>query len=169
MSKLWSKAAEGVCGCRAEQYSSFYIWQHRRTTVLLITVLLSSVTSLVPCDLSQPTQHAVHYPSPKNTASESERLWPERWTLTQRRYVQICSSLKYFVFTSSVAQKLVSATPDIFCCSVKQQQLLFILISTINHVYTQQLNQKWVSVSWWLSAQLSHCSAFQCKHVSKSN
>lgn len=46
-------------------------------------------------------------------------------------------AVKSFGFTSSVAQKLARATLNIFCYSVKQQQLLFILISTINRVNTQ--------------------------------
>lgn len=59
---------------QGQQYSSFYIWQHRLTTVWLITLLLSSVTSVAPGDLSPPTAH--HQPSPKHSVHDkSESLW----------------------------------------------------------------------------------------------
>ncbi len=68
----WPVAPRCLCSCRAEQYGSFYIWQHRLTTVLLITLPLSSVTSVAPCDLPPPTTHPTHshQPSPKYSA------WP---------------------------------------------------------------------------------------------
>lgn len=104
-SPWWPVAPWCLCSCRAEQYSSFYIWQHRLTTVLLITLPLSSVTSVAPCDLSPPTHQTAAHPPP-NTVPDPWQKWKplpgQEISDSDLRHDEICrKKLLFFLYQDS--------------------------------------------------------------------
>lgn len=136
----WTEAPWCLCSYKAEQYSSFYIWQHRLTTVLLITLPLSFVTSVASCDLSPPTHYtAIDHPQTLSDPWQKWKpwqkcitLWPEACMI--KNVQEKCLSFYHLSTKMQLKKSSSLGSPLHFISSNNSPHSpLHHLIRTINH------------------------------------